>query len=837
MKKRLLCLCLTAVLILGLFAGIPSSAQAAEKTEKTRAIAIVFDNSGSMYELRKVAWCQAIYAMEVFAAMMNEQDKLLIYPMHEIQLGKQGSKISSLTINGPDDAYKIRDIYTPSAGGTPFASVTKAYEGLMKESADEKYLIILTDGSFTDVSTMNDVEEKLEIYSRDVLVKFMGIGENVKKPAILNPSRQEHIIIPTGQVLPALSSMCNQIFGRDELQVKNNSKITFDVTMGKIIIFVQGEGITNVTLNGGTKVSEHTTMYSTLGAGGNYSGQCEPDKDLQGMLVTYANLDADPNGTTYEISFSGNSEDVVVYFEPDVDLSIQLVNSDGIPADFSTGKIPAGNYRLEYNLIDSHGKPTNSKLLGDPVYDMTLYINEVPYEIPANANGSYPLTLEPETSLKANFNVRFLEDYSIKKDNAALGWPLSGLQVGYLEVGNVELNVTGGQTSYDLSTMEQYAVYDLTVSHDGELLTGEDLLKTAISVDLQGGNAKYIATRTDTGYTLYILYNGDAASTDCGEYTMNLTASYTLDTTGQSGVVTRNFTVVDDSTDLGMYIEVPQYFYQISKIPEGQPLYVYLTRAGVPMDAEQFAAASLDVQIPGAEFDIQPDAANSRFIITLKKDNAESGKHPVTATVTAPDEVGRPVTVQATAEIELKNYPAWLPGLLTILGLLLIALLIWLYLNTKILPKHITVSQCTFIVDGDIVAGAAKCVYTGKNKRRGTLSVTSPHYGANPAAKCGYTLELEAVSPRRTKSKARSARVVGIRPLSAATTIAIQIGGCNMAKDPATEKLTKVGGRPGAPINFNVGNNARTSVTAEVMDMANGGGEITVSLSAPLKFL
>ena len=68
-------------------------------------------------------------------------------------------------------------------------------------------------------------------------------------------------------------------------------------------------------------------------------------------------------------------------------------------------------------------------------------------------------------------------------------------------------------------------------------------------------------------------------------------------------------------------------------------------------------------------------------------------------------------------------------------------------------------------------------------------------------------------------------------------TIAVQIGGCNLSRDPVSGKLMKAGGKPGAPLSFKVGNKAKTSVTAEVMDMANGGGEVTVSMSVPLKFL
>ena len=50
--------------------------------EKSYEIAVVFDNSGSMYD--NESWSRAKYAMEVFAAMLNEGDVLKIYPMHPV---------------------------------------------------------------------------------------------------------------------------------------------------------------------------------------------------------------------------------------------------------------------------------------------------------------------------------------------------------------------------------------------------------------------------------------------------------------------------------------------------------------------------------------------------------------------------------------------------------------------------------------------------------------------------------------------------------------------------------------------------------------------------------
>ena len=68
--KKLLKQILIAVLLFSNLLTCTFSVSA-EKSEINRNIAIVFDNSGSMYVRGEKAWCRATYAMEVFASMLN----------------------------------------------------------------------------------------------------------------------------------------------------------------------------------------------------------------------------------------------------------------------------------------------------------------------------------------------------------------------------------------------------------------------------------------------------------------------------------------------------------------------------------------------------------------------------------------------------------------------------------------------------------------------------------------------------------------------------------------------------------------------------------------------
>ena len=73
MKRCISMLLVVFLLLTCMLTGAPE-AHASARAEKARTIAIVFDNSGSMYDVGDMAWCRATYAMEVFASMLNAGD-------------------------------------------------------------------------------------------------------------------------------------------------------------------------------------------------------------------------------------------------------------------------------------------------------------------------------------------------------------------------------------------------------------------------------------------------------------------------------------------------------------------------------------------------------------------------------------------------------------------------------------------------------------------------------------------------------------------------------------------------------------------------------------------
>jgi len=98
-----LCLLIAVTLFLPL--------SAVNTTTERRAIYIVFDNSGSMYGNENLAWSQAIYAMEIFASMLNfdEGDRMVIFQMHDVTVdGSQNSSVENeVTNKQKSDIQKI----------------------------------------------------------------------------------------------------------------------------------------------------------------------------------------------------------------------------------------------------------------------------------------------------------------------------------------------------------------------------------------------------------------------------------------------------------------------------------------------------------------------------------------------------------------------------------------------------------------------------------------------------------------------------------------------------------------------------------------------------------
>ena len=254
MKKLISKLLVFAMLIALLVpAGVVSRAAEVNKSG-ARAIYVVFDNSGSMYGPGNMAWSQATYAMEVFAAMMNYDngDQMKIFPMHDVTTGGTGST-SSITVRSISDIAQIHNMYTPQPLGTPYTQVNTAANELAalldSGGAAEGWLVVLTDGDFdSDLPATNlqtDLEQKAEMRD-NMYVQYLAMGSDIKTVA----DAKEEIglysqkVENSSQVINELAVISNRIFERNEYtSLKNDGSLSFDIPLSRLIVFAQGSDV------------------------------------------------------------------------------------------------------------------------------------------------------------------------------------------------------------------------------------------------------------------------------------------------------------------------------------------------------------------------------------------------------------------------------------------------------------------------------------------------------------------------------------------------------------------------------------------------------------------
>lgn len=178
MKKAVVPLVCLALLCAGF---MPLHGQAYTTNQPGKAIHVVYDDSGSMIEVNGVyfdRWGQAKYAMEVFAAMLEENDVMRVYYMSDFAAAGRTDAPARITIQGSEPAgervAKIHNTVT-TASDTPFDAVVKAYADLRNADTREKWLVVLTDGEFNrlngQIASNIDADSFYSQYVRESSIK------------------------------------------------------------------------------------------------------------------------------------------------------------------------------------------------------------------------------------------------------------------------------------------------------------------------------------------------------------------------------------------------------------------------------------------------------------------------------------------------------------------------------------------------------------------------------------------------------------------------------------------------------------------------------------------
>ena len=222
----------------------------AASESKGRIINVVYDGSGSMVTSggeNIPRWSQAKYALEVFGAMLNENDVMNIYPM-----SKEGGLGFTLKGASSDRVKTIHDMNGLYAN-TPFTTVKSAGQNLIEDnSGKERWLVIITDGAFDDGATpTEEVQSTIDSYnSQGIKVAYLAIGDNAVS---LQSNAKQGFYAEKAEdgvdVINKVTSIANQIFEHLVLPDSyiatsgNDTTLTFDIPIEQVVVFAQGDDV------------------------------------------------------------------------------------------------------------------------------------------------------------------------------------------------------------------------------------------------------------------------------------------------------------------------------------------------------------------------------------------------------------------------------------------------------------------------------------------------------------------------------------------------------------------------------------------------------------------
>lgn len=394
-------------------------------------INLVYDDSGSMIKNDKGeyvdTWCQAKYALEVFAGMLGETDTMNVFVMSDFENGTVGEP--KLILDGSSGAAKnvnaVHNMVTVD-GNTPFNAVRAAEAALESATADKKWLVVLTDGEFEDGGLpQSEIDSYFSRKPSDVRVMYLGMGSSA---GAITADPNHDIFYEKAEnndeILQKLTNIGIQIFNRDRLKVGPDGSIAFDIPMKELIIFAQGENVSinGVKQNGGSVI--HSTeqpvnvQFSEKATNSNYydSNKIIVNRKLRGSIATF---DTRFEEGSYTVDVKG-AKTIEVYYKPDVDIIASLRQGDEIVTNLSD--LEAGDYIIDFALVKggTQTEVINSNLLGDVRFEASLTNNGAVQDGIKSGDTvtieEGPLSIDAVAYYLGYHTVQTHLDYSIYKD-------------------------------------------------------------------------------------------------------------------------------------------------------------------------------------------------------------------------------------------------------------------------------------------------------------------------------------------------------------------------------------------------------------------------------------
>ncbi|MCL2063401.1 MAG: hypothetical protein FWG98_03380 [Candidatus Cloacimonetes bacterium] len=391
------------------------NAQTQVSNQPSRVIHLVYDDSGSMIFNDRIPgryygrWAHARYAMEVFISKMEKDDLLRIYFMEDFFVSGQprdgliredqiNETVSAtlesmlagnrrgrdpMLIQGSEDSAvrigQFRNRVTYSAG-TPFDPVLMAYADLLNQSADQRWLIVFTDGHFNQIAGLNfnETEEHRRVDVERIYRRFVSDNPDIKiihfamgtyaaevREAM---NRYFHKAENDDEILREVNEFGKRVFNRNALSFAregNQYKFDIEIPMQELVVFAQGRNVVIQSMIRGSETINWIDAPVTVRYNPEFfpANRQRPPRlerptnvirpTLLGSLLTYRNI---PAGE-YTINIEGSPENVEIFYRPALMLDIKVsqdhnlffnreINFDDLVNDF-----PHGTYSFDVKLV------------------------------------------------------------------------------------------------------------------------------------------------------------------------------------------------------------------------------------------------------------------------------------------------------------------------------------------------------------------------------------------------------------------------------------------------------------------------------------------------------
>ena len=624
LKRMCAVVAVVTLMVTGLV--LPNTTVTAQESvsDVSRLINVVYDDSNSMIwntvngkKVSNDAWCQAKYSLEVFSSMMQADDVMNVYFMSQFY-GKshdQGLKIqpkikgiSGEEVKKQDNIKNIHNTVT-NTSGTPYSSITVAYDHLKKDSGDytERWLVVITDGdSFAERKTGNDLNNTFAGADEDgIKVVYLAIQQGAGGKTV-KPSNSNAVTVYDANVdnkggangiLSQVTAICQQIFQRPSV-ASNTSKFDLSIPVSEIVVFAQGSNVSIGELPGAkksvttAKMSAEDKKYAT--SNGDSKGYVITT-DLAGTVATFT-----PSAGEYLDAGSYNinvtADEYVIYYKPCLDVILKIKDAEGNV--ITDEVIPTGQYAAEYWLTYPKSHPRYGEKISTSLFDVdyTLYVkgDDGRKQVATSNTIMLDIGKRVEVSVTANYLNYISSDKSL----------IFAVEDFTVERMDVELEYK--QEKYILSRLDkENEGVIVKVSKNGAPLTGDEWKRCGLEMVAEGVDFE-VKKNDDSTFLVKPTYkNKDRASTATGNVAFQAVATISDGRKPtHKGSASGSINIYDDITAVKLGVKIVKTPDGLESVGfnEAKPyITVRVDWAGNMLTKEQYEALKLDVKFDDVE--------------------------------------------------------------------------------------------------------------------------------------------------------------------------------------------------------------------------------------------